>query len=72
MSRLQKRPAPTMIEPESFEEKEETLEEYKPEHPMLAFQPAKAVKKADHLDNYVEVDPFAKRVAAKAEKVDEE
>lgn len=73
MSRLQKQPAPTMIEQESFEEEtEETLEEYQPEHPMLAFKAAKAEAKEDHLVNYVEVDPFAKRVADKESKLENE
>ncbi len=67
MSRLQKQPAPTMIEPESFEQEEE-LPAYQPEHPMLAFKPTAAVAKSDHLDQYVEVDPFAKREAAAEKK----
>lgn len=62
-----------MIEQESFEEEnEETLAEYQPEHPMLAFKAAKAAPKEDHLVNYVEVDPFAKRVASKEEKLEDE
>lgn len=65
MSRLQKSVAPTMIEPESFDETEEIVSEYQPEHPMLAFKPASAEAAAqDHLSNYVEVNPFAQREAA--------
>ena len=64
MSRIQKKPAPTMIEPESFDEKEEALPAYQPEHPMLAFKPALTSSKKDHLDQYVEVNPFAKKEAA--------
>lgn len=60
MSRLQKKPAPTIIEPESFEEEEFGLE-YQPEHPALAFQAALKAPKADHLEQYVEVDPFSKK-----------
>ena len=63
MSRLQKKPAPTMIEPESFEE-ENVLPEYQPEHPMLAFQVATKATEPDHLEQYVEVDPMAKRELA--------
>ena len=61
MSKLQKKPAPTVIEPTSFEEEEEMLPEYQPEHPMLALQTSLKVDKPDHLDQYVEVDPFAKK-----------
>ena len=64
MSRLQKNVAPTMIEPESFDETEEIVSEYQPEHPMLAFKPTSAEGKEDHLTNYVEVNPFAQREAA--------
>ena len=67
MSRLQKNTAPTVIEPESFEE-EEMLPEYQPEHPMLAFQAAAKAAKPDHLDQYVEVDPMAKRELAAAQE----
>jgi hypothetical protein len=69
MSRLQKNPAPTVIEPESFEE--EVLPEYQPEHPMLAFQAASKVSKPDHLEQYVEVDPMASRELAAEEKLNE-
>jgi len=67
MSRLQKKNAPTVIEPESFEE-EEVLPEYQPEHPMLAFQAAAKASKPDHLEQYVEVDPMAKRELAAADE----
>ena len=50
-----------MIEPQSFEEEDEVLPAYKPEHPMLSFKAALATPKPDHLVNYVEVDPFAAR-----------
>jgi|TARA_Y100000589_G_C26872179_1_gene514422 hypothetical protein len=62
MSRIQKKVAPTIIEPESFEEEENFTPEYKPEHPALAaYNTSTKVTKPDHLDNYVEVDPFAKK-----------
>ena len=67
MSRLQKKNAPTVIEPESFEE-EEVLPEYQPEHPMLAFQAAAKASKPDHLEQYVEVDPMAKRELSAADE----
>lgn len=67
MSRIKQQPAPTMIEPESFEQVEE-VEAYQPEHPMLAFKPTPAAVKQDHLDQYVEVDPFAKKEAAAEEQ----
>jgi len=71
MSRLQKKPAPTIIEPESFEV-ENMLPEYEPEHPMLAFKAAAAkTPKPDHLEQYVEVDPMAKRELAAATKEEE-
>lgn len=60
MSRLQKTPAPTMIEPETFEEIEEEVQ-YSPQHPTLAFHAElKARITPDHLENYVEVQPFAR------------
>lgn len=62
MSRIQKKVAPTIIEPESFEEEDNFTPEYKPEHPALAaYNASKKVTKPDHLDNYVEVDPFEKK-----------
>ena len=66
MSRLQQQPTPTMIEPESFEQAAE-VEAYEPEHPMLAFKPTAATIKQDHLDKYVEVNPFALKEAAAEE-----
>ena len=68
MSRLQKKVAPTIIEPESFEEEDEAMPEYTPEHPVLAFQAGSKNPKPDHLEQYVEVDPFAKREAAAEKK----
>lgn len=64
MSRIQKKPAPTMIEPEAFDEEEHMVEEeqYSPQHPALAFHAelkAAQENKEDHLENYVEVDPYA-------------
>lgn len=72
MSRLQKKPAPTVIEPESFEEEEEVLPEYQPEHPMLALHAAAQAAKPDHLEQYVEVDPMAKREQADTATKEEE
>jgi len=47
-----------MIEPETFEEEEESIQ-YSPQHPALAFHAElKAYTKPDHLENYVEVEPF--------------
>lgn len=46
-----------MIEPEIFEE--EPVVEYEPQHPALAFHAQlQSQEKPDHLDNYVEVQPF--------------
>ena len=61
MSRLQKTPAPTMIEPETFEELEEHVQ-YSPQHPTLAFHAELQTQTTpDHLENYVEVDPFEEK-----------
>jgi len=58
MSRLQKNPAPTMVVSEEFDEKKEE-EEYSPQHPTLAFHAElKLQVNPDHLENYVEVQPF--------------
>lgn len=58
MSRIQKNPPPTMIEPEIFEEEQETIV-YEPQHPALAFHAElKSKIEPDHLENYVEVTPF--------------
>lgn len=47
-----------MIEPETFEELEE-LVQYTPQHPTLAFHAElKAQTTPDHLEKYVEVQPF--------------
>tara|TARA_B100001059_G_scaffold225637_1_gene253070 strand:+ start:4009 stop:4242 length:234 start_codon:yes stop_codon:yes gene_type:complete len=72
MSRIQKK-VTDIVEPESFEEEVAAVPEYKPEHPALAAYQAAAVRtaKADHLDAYVEVDPFAKK-EADAEAKEEE
>jgi hypothetical protein len=62
MSRIQNNVAPTIIEPESFEEEQNFTPEYQPEHPALAaYNTSTKVTKPDHLDNYVEVDPFEKK-----------
>eukprot|EP00957_Ditylum_brightwellii_P045425 3443294-Ditylum_brightwellii.AAC.1 len=63
MSRINRGTAPTVIEPEEFEETEKVEEEqYKPQQPQLAFMEARAAeKKTDHLENYIEVDPFANK-----------
>lgn len=59
MSRLQQTPPSTIIEPELFEEQTETEEAYEPQHPTLAFHAQlQTQEKADHLENYVEVDPY--------------
>lgn len=50
-----------IAEPEQFfTGKEEQIEEYKPQHPTIAFVEQAFVenKKADHLEDYVEVKPF--------------
>jgi hypothetical protein len=39
-------------------------ENYEPAHPALAFKGPEKVSAADHLDNYVEIDPFANRFLA--------
>lgn len=64
MSYVRATPAPTLVETESFEETEQKVEEYKPEHPMLQALDAirsQQVEKADHLENYVEVDPYEEK-----------
>lgn len=59
MSRLNNSITPVMVEPEEFNEPSK-IEEYVPQHPMLAFHAEqKAQKNTDHLENYVEVQPFA-------------
>ena len=63
MSRIQRGSPQTVIEPEEFDEsKNIEEEEYNPQHPQLAFMEARTVEtKTDHLENYVEVDPFANK-----------
>jgi len=50
-----------MLEPETFEE-EKVEQEYIPQHPMLALHSqlaaASNIENEDHIDNYVEVNPF--------------
>ena len=61
-----------MIEPESFEEDVVTEPEYVPEHPVLASYRAAALAaetKHDHLDDYVEVDPFASKLKPSDEEL---
>jgi len=59
MSRLNKSITPTMVEPEEFNEPSK-IEEYVPQHPMLAFHAEQqAQETTDHLENYIEVQPFA-------------
>lgn len=52
-----------MLEPENFEEEEVAAENYTPQHPMLALHSQMAavanIAKEDHINNYVEVEPFA-------------
>jgi len=61
MSRLTKTPPSSMLEPETFEE-EKVEQEYIPQHPMLALHSqlaaASNIENEDHIDNYVEVNPF--------------
>ena len=67
MSRLSNEPVVTAPEPAFFEEdKQAEPEAYTPQHPMLAELEkirGQHVAKPDHLDKYVEVDPFAKKEA---------
>jgi len=52
MSRLNK-----AVTPHTIELREEEEESYIPQHPMLQYK-AQTKEKTDHLDNYVEIDPF--------------
>ena len=65
MSRVRQEAIPEIVdEPESFEEEKESIAEYKPEHPALTALEAMRKQKTDHrdhLDEYVEVDPFEKK-----------
>ena len=61
MSRLNKKSNIPIIEEETFfTEPNKEVEEYKPQHPTIAFieQVVSENKKADHLEDYVEVKPF--------------
>lgn len=59
MSRLQNKPAPTIVEPEEFEEEQTEEAAYSPKHPALVFHAdLQARTEPDHLENYVEVQPF--------------
>ena len=62
MSRLNKKSNIPVIEEETFfTEPNKEVEEYKPQHPTIAFieqAAASETKKADHLEDYVEVKPF--------------
>lgn len=48
---------------EETEQEQEQIEEeeYKPQHPMLEFKPQVAEDGEDHLNDYVEVNPFEKK-----------
>ena len=55
MSRLQRVPEKTTEVHEELEE----LEDYSPQHPLLAYEPKmNLVRAPDHLQQYVEVNPF--------------
>lgn len=55
MSRLQRAPEKTTEVHEELEE----LEDYSPQHPLLAYEPKmNLVRAPDHLQQYVEVNPF--------------
>ena len=55
MSRLQRAPEKTTEVHEELEE----LEDYSPQHPVLAYEPKmNLVRAPDHLQQYVEVNPF--------------
>lgn len=61
MSRLNKKSNIPIVEEETFfTEPSKEVEEYKPQHPTIAFieQSVSENKKADHLEDYVEVKPF--------------
>jgi len=63
MSRIQRGTPQTVIDPEELEGSKNIEEEaYKPQHPQLAFMEAQTTEtNPDHLENYVEVDPFANK-----------
>ena len=55
MSRLQRAPEKTT----EVREELEKLEDYSPQHPLLAYEPKmNLVRAPDHLQQYVEVNPF--------------
>lgn len=59
MSQMKKTLA-TIVEPLSFEET--PLEKYKPAHPAIAYlEEVSVVIKTDHLEDYVEVNPYETR-----------
>ena len=63
MSALNKKSNVSIAEPEHFfTGEQEEIEEYKPQHPTIAFTQQSSIenKKADHLEDYVEVKPFEK------------
>lgn len=63
MSALNKKSFVSIAEPEQFfTGEQEEVEEYQPQHPAIAFikQAAIESKKEDHLEEYVEVNPFVK------------
>jgi hypothetical protein len=53
---------PPAVEPE-FSGEEEAFEEYQPQHPVLAFQAQSQEPQKDHLEDYIEVNPFAEQEA---------
>lgn len=57
-----KKNIPIVESEEFFTEGKEEIEEYKPQHPAIAFTQQSSIenKKADHLEDYVEVKPFEK------------
>ena len=63
MSSLKRATSPEIVqtEIEELDKKNEVEVEYKPQHPLMEFIQNKqeAPKKVDHLESYVEVDPFA-------------
>lgn len=63
MSVLNRKSNIDIVESEQFfTGEQEKIEEYKPQHPAIAFinQTTIENKKADHLEDYVEVKPFEK------------
>lgn len=63
MSALNRKSNISIAEPEQFfTGEQDEIDEYKPQHPTIAFIQQAAIKnkKADHLEDYVEVKPFEK------------